>query len=372
MPVYNESDKKKWTKDKRHWYFRCTYEDINGNKKRYKSKMYSTKNEAKDGEADFLRKVKIGKYNDDKMTFEDLYFEWLEMRKKVLKSGTFYELKVNSDKNILFPLKNIKLKDFNITILNNWEKNLNQNLSINYKNKMIKRLKTILKYARDNYNFNPKIVSYLQPIKDERPQSSPNDNLNYWTLEDFNQFISVVDNNLDNILFTFLYYTGCRIGEAIALNWNDIDFKNKKVIINKTLTNKLGTGNYLITSPKTTNSVREVYLDDNLLNRLKVHYNSEKSIYNFNKDMFVFGSIKYLAPTTITRHLNKYIDISNVKRISLHGFRHSHVSLLIYLGANFRDVAERIGDTIEMVQNTYYHMFPSEKNKVVSLLNSLK
>ena len=38
MAIYNESDKSKWTKDGRHWYFRISYIDIDGKKRYYKSK----------------------------------------------------------------------------------------------------------------------------------------------------------------------------------------------------------------------------------------------------------------------------------------------------------------------------------------------
>ena len=87
--------------------------------------------------------------------------------------------------------------------------------------------------------------------------------------------------------------------------------------------------------------------------------------------MYVFGNIKYISFTTLRRHLYNNIEKANVKRITPHGFRHSHVSLLVYLGCDFRDIAERIGDTITMVQNTYYHMYPEEKSKAVELLNTL-
>ena len=49
----------------------------------------------------------------------------------------------------------------------------------------------------------------------------------------------------------------------------------------------------------------------------------------------------------------------------------NNVSLLIPLGLNFEDVAERLGDTIEMVQSTYYHMFPEKKSNTVNALNKL-
>ena len=46
--------------------------------------------------------------------------------------------------------------------------------------------------------------------------------------------------------------------------------------------------------------------------------------------------------------------------------------MLIYLGCDIKDVAERIGDTIQMVESTYYHMFPTKKKKTLDKLNSLK
>ena len=57
----------------------------------------------------------------------------------------------------------------------------------------------------------------------------------------------------------------------IALNWHDIDFKSKTLLINKTLTNRLGNGSFMITSPKTKNSVRSIDLSDNIIELLKKH-----------------------------------------------------------------------------------------------------
>ncbi len=88
--------------------------------------------------------------------------------------------------------------------------------------------------------------------------------------------------------------------------------------------------------------------------------------------MFIFGNIHYIPSTTFRRNLNYYIDIAKVKKITPHGFRHSHASLLINLGCDSRDVAERLGDTVQMIEKTYYHMFPEKKKTTVKLLNSLK
>lgn len=157
-----------------------------------------------------------------------------------------------------------------------------------------------------------------------------------------------------------------------ALNWNDIDFERKTLNINKQLTSKTGKGTYEIISTKTTNSDSIIYLDDDLIKLLKKHYEKESKIYGFNKSMFIFGNIKPISSTTLSRELNYYIDKSKIKRITPHGFRHSHASLLIHLGCDEYEVADRLRDTVEIVRNTYYHMFPEKKNSTIKTLNDFK
>jgi len=79
----------------------------------------------------------------------------------------------------------------------------------------------------------------------------------------------------------------------------------------------------------------------------------------------------HISPTTFKNHLDRYITMAGVKRITPHGFRHSHVSLLINLGCDSREVANRVGDTIQVIESTYYHMFPQKRNHTISVLNNI-
>ena len=148
-----------------------------------------------------------------------------------------------------------------------------------------------------------------------------------------------VDNKLYFTTFNFMYFTGLRIGEMIALTWKDIVLNKKTLNINKNYTNKLGTNSHKIVDPKTKNSIRIIDLDDDIVDLLKKHYDNEKQIYGFNNNMSVFGNVRYITPTTFARYLTYYIKKSGVKKITPHGFRHSHVSLLFYLGCDSRDIA---------------------------------
>lgn len=372
MPVYNEKDKTKWTKDKRHWYFRCSYEDINGDKKRYKSKMFLTQDDAKTAESEFLIKTKNHDSITKDVTFETVFNEWLYYKKRKVKTSTYYDQKTISSKYILEKFKNKKIHDIKESDINLWLEYIEKHrFTIKYTNKIIRFFKEIMVYANKTYNINQKTINLLHSVKDEAPIKKEK-LTNFWTYTEWKTFIKNVDNEDWFTFYNFLYFTGCRIGEALALNWKDIDFKNKTVSINKTLNSKTGNGLYIITSPKTNNSVRKIDLSDNLATMLQDYYKKEKKIIGFKKEMFVFGNMKPYAETTIRRNFNKYQEkTKDIKKITIHGFRHSHVSLLIDLGCDFRDVAERLGDTISMIQNTYYHMFPETKSKTIELLNKL-
>ena len=69
MAVYQEKDKKKWTKDKRKWYYRVYYTDMYGNRKQKVSKMFKTSNEAKEAESQFLVTIKASDEFDLNISF---------------------------------------------------------------------------------------------------------------------------------------------------------------------------------------------------------------------------------------------------------------------------------------------------------------
>lgn len=372
MAIYQEKNKNKLTKDGRSWYFRCYYTDIYGNRKQKVSKMYLRKKEAEESERNFLSKVSTKEITSCSIAFLDVYNNWLATKKMQVKSTTHYSRKKRADLYILSYFEKYKLHSIKVNTLEMWKIEIfKSNIGLDHKNRIVADLKEILDYACCNYDFDIKVVSKLQKVKTEKVVNQMDSETNFWTYEEFKKFINVVDDRYYYIIFNFFYYTGLRIGEVCALNWNDIDFERGTLRVNKTLSSKVDDFDYIITSPKTNNSVRFIDLNDNLLKLLKEHKKSEEALYGFNDNMFIFGNIRPLAQTTFRRYLYKYIKLANVKKITPHGFRHSHVSLLINLGCDSRDVANRIGDTINVVEKTYYHMFPTKKTHIVNVLNNL-
>ena len=165
--------------------------------------------------------------------------------------------------------------------------------------------------------------------------------------------------------FSFLYYTGCRRGEASALTWQEIDFKNNTFDIHKTYYEHEGKD--FFTSPKTNNSIRVRKMPQVLVTKMKRWKEIQKPI---NDDCLVFGYISPPKQTTVDRYFKQYLESASLPYISIHGLRHSHVSFLINNGMNAQDVANRIGNTIKQVNKTYSHFFPNRENKIIEIIDT--
>ncbi|MCI4222780.1 site-specific integrase [Dickeya dianthicola] len=164
--------------------------------------------------------------------------------------------------------------------------------------------------------------------------------------------------------FTTLYYSGARTGELLALTWEDINFEEKSININKTNYNRQ------VTKPKTKASNRIIMLPSlviDLLKTLKEHATLGAPIKN---DYIVFGEFyTSIATATLHKRFAKYVVASGIPKILLHEFRHSHASYLINRGVSPLVVAQRLGHSdVSTTLNTYSHLYPSKQAEVVAFM----
>lgn len=356
--VYQEKNKSKWSKDGRKWYYRCYYEDIYGNRKQKQSKLFETKKEAQEEERLFLLKLNN---NIKDILFEELTIEYLKDYKKKNKESTYYDTKNRIDKHIIPIFKNIYVSKINIQQVELFKEKI-EFLNIRTQNSIITYFKSILRFGIEKYDLNIPVIHKIKTIpKGIQPPKS----YNVWDTNEFATFINQVDDTLYKALFITLYFTGMRIGELQALKWNDL---NQNIISISKSCNKNG----IVTTPKTSNSYRDIDIPTIVIETLNDLYKEKQKIYNFNKEMFIFGDVKVISRTTITRAKDYYTKKANIKRITIHEFRHSHVTLLRDMGYSIKQVAERIGDTETTVINTYSHLFENKKFTISEGLNNIK
>lgn len=376
MAIYNEKNKNKWTKDGRHWYFTCYYTNIQGNKKQYKSKMFLTKQEAEKEELLFLAK----RDNPTLVKFDIVSLDYFKYMYSSRKESTIYSYEYAFKKNIEPYFSDFYINNINIQLINHWKAEvIKKGYKLAYLNKLYVILKEIFDYAIRNYNLESNVVSLsgrFERVNDE--VVSDEDKLRYITHDDFNKFISYIEDITWKTFFIFLYYTGMRKGEIQALTWNDINFNNNEIIVNKTLSVKTRES-YKITSTKNYIN-RKIKISKTLREQLVLYKDYCKQYSDFKESWFVFGCTRFMPQTTIDNKKHHYFQLSGVKEITIHEFRHSHVSLLIneYVKSGQTDttkfflmLSNRMGHSIKVMQETYMHLFPTIQNEIVDLLDNL-
>lgn len=296
----------------------------------------------------------------------DIYNEYVPYLEKRYKKQTFDTWKYNFNSNILNFFKDYDIEELKVKHFSNWQSYILSKKYTNHYNKnLYSMLKRFFHYCSIYYNFDDNI-----PYKIEKfPHKVENRKYNYYTLDEFNIFISNVDDEIYKQFFNFMFFCGTRPGEAMALTFNDL--KGNVVSINKTIDEH---GNRDIGTPKTDSSIREVEIDNKLKNDLlNLIYLYNKKFSYFNKNFYIFGGIKPLSSTTINRRKFTACKKANLFPIKLHEFRHSHATLLKDNGIDLHIVSKRLGHcNTSTTLNIYQHCNKRQEKRVLNTLDSLR
>jgi len=340
---------------------------MDGIEKQKKLSGFNTKTLAKQAHADFVMEycelVKnnpVKKKNTQKQepTVGELVASYIISLHNQVKDSTIYD-KDNAYKLFVLPkYKDTKITDLTKDELYNWQDELwnaknpktSDFYSHAYLSKTRSHFSSFLDWCNERYGY----INYFTQIKKPKRRATK-PVMDFWTREEFDKFIKVVDNPTWHCLFTLMFFTGRRKGELFALTPEDV--KKTSITFDKSLTRKTTDGTaYKITTTKK-DKVQEVPICQKVIDELKNYK---------HQSPFLFGGEKPLAENTVTRAFQSYCNKAGVKIIRIHDLRHSFVSMMIHLGINLMVVADLIGDTVEQVTKTYGHLYVTDKREAVN------
>lgn len=323
----------------------------NGDKDRVLRRGFKTQAEAKKKEAELIFNASIS--NPDNPLFSDVLEEYAEWYEKRRKASSTHKIKKDIRLYIKPFFKNKLIQDITRRDIMKFQNFLLDKLSINSSKGVHTQMSAVLRYAASMEYVSNNVAKDVGNIR-----GSSDKRFEYWTLSEFKEFIKIVDDLKFKTLFMLLFFSGARIGEATSLTWKDIDFKNDMIDINKT------TFKSKVTDPKTKSSIRKVKMPKhtmNLLAQLKLQ-ESPKMEYS------VFGKFHdplhvNTARGTYTRYVNK----TEVKKIRMHDFRHSHASYLINNGYDIQIVSKRLGHSkVSTTLDIYSHLYPNKEDEAIA------
>lgn len=177
-------------------------------------------------------------------------------------------------------------------------------------------------------------------------------------------------------MFHMLAFTGLRCGELFALQWGDIDFNRKTLTVKRNLIYNEEERQFEFAPPKTKNSIREIGIDQVTVQVLLKWRNFQREFFlsegiNVNSPtqlIFTSSNNHYMSDSYLRRIIKRVTKKTNLPHINVHGFRHTHCSLLFEAGIEMNQVKDRLGHSdIQTTMNIYAHVTKSERSKTADL-----
>lgn len=194
-----------------------------------------------------------------------------------------------------------------------------------------------------------------------------------YTEEEYRKIIREILKNINNKKLGILLglYTGMRIGELCALQFKDIDFKNKVINVTKTLqrtydpTRDINPSEIQITSTKTSSSTRTIPITEEIVKILE-------KMNTGNENYILTGKNKYTEPRTFRRSYQTFMKSIGIEPLKFHSLRHTFASMNIENGADIKTISEILGHSdIDTTLKVYTHTSEKAKKKAIDKFERL-
>jgi len=329
------------------------------NKKRFSKTFhfyYETKTEIEKLFFEWKIKCEKGEYYNTKYTFEEFAEIWIKNYVKPQYSPVVLKNYECNLKNWIYPeIGHYKLEQINSLILDNFIRKLkssytkfetrkNHPLSNSTIEQIYKITRTILHlaYTKGVIESNP-----CDRVKLELKRNIDENKLHFWDVEDYKKVLECLekDGSLKAFVIEFALKTGLRRSEMFALTWEDVDFGNNSISVNKS--RQKVNGVMTVLPCKNASSIRTISICESLTHKLKI-------LRLISRTTFIFEKIDY---DNVTAWYRRFVKKNNIPYIRFHDLRHTHASLLLYKGIDIKTISERLGHSnIGTTMNVYTHV----------------
>ena len=345
MPAYKDQERGTW-------YCQFYYVDWTGKRKKKKKRGFARKKDAEAYEEEFLKKGS----RTCSMTFGSMVELYMDDMRPRLRETTMRSKEYLINLKILPYFQDLQVNDITPAHVRKWQSELlSKNYSPTYVKTIYNQLSAIFNYAVRYYGLRENPARVAGSIGKKKAQE-----MHFWTLEQFNQFIECVPKFPARVGFSVLFWTGLRIGELLALTPADFDFEAGTVKISKSYQRLHGKD--VITTPKTKKSNRTIKMPNFLCDEMKDYLGM---LYGIKKK----ERILTITKSYLHHEMDRGAKEAGVKRIRIHDLRHSHISLLIDMGFSAVAIADRVGHESIEITYRYAHLFPSKQTEMADKLD---
>lgn len=307
-------------------------------------------------------------------TYQDVYTLWIKQYEKTVEESTFVKTTGIFRNHILPALGEYRIDKMNVDVcqrhVDEWSTKL-------------KKFRVVKSYAakvldfaiRRGYIQNNPFSLIDMPNAPKKNVESSEEHENFYSKEQLVELLTYFEQESNfkaYALFRLLAYSGMRKGEAIALTWDDLNFKTNEMRINKALSR--GKDNRLYVKSTKTGVARNIKMDEKTMEILKEWKKKQKQDYiiiGYNAlrpNQLVFSNElnSFLQPTKTRKWLEYVLRKYSLPKITTHGLRHTHCSLLFEAGAKLKEVQDRLGHSdVKTTMDIYTHVSQKAKEEAI-------
>lgn len=285
------------------------------------------------------------------ITFGELITKYLAFQKLLLKNSSYNSVYYICNSILSIFNKDIMVKRMTANFLK--ESLAGSGKENGYLNNIRSRIIAIFHWGYENdYVEDISFLRKFKPFKDNTRRKKLEDK--FLEPGELNRLITGFKSKKWELLTKFLSLSGLRIGEAIALNAQDVDFKNHVIHINKTIF----PADKSINAPKTLSSVRDVYMQPELekvCGELLLFTKQESVFKGYRTKLFVCNTygdyVSYIVYNNVLKRTSQRVLGFEV---TPHVLRHTHASLLLANGVNLDAISRRLGHEDSAVTKQIY------------------
>lgn len=299
-------------------------------------------------------------------TIKQIFNEWYKSISHKVKESTLSNYRVKALKHVLPDFGDVCISSFNSQYIYTFIENKQKDgLSNRYISDIIVLIKSIFKYACDNYNICNPLSNVSLPRKKNAEirllEENETDKLKKYIFKNQNRTTMCIALSLS---------TGLRIGELCALQWEDIDLKKRIMTVRKTIQrischDENKKTKLVITEPKSDTSNRTIPIPDFMIEFLE-NFQGNK------KEYILSGKNKAIEPRTMQYRFANILKNVNLPSIHFHALRHMFASNCIKAGFDVKALSEILGHSnVEITLNRYVHSSFEQKTKYMNMLEPI-
>jgi integrase len=206
---------------------------------------------------------------------------------------------------------------------------------------------------------------------------SPKVEMSIWDENQVNQFLVSIQGHKNENLYYMALATGMRRGELLGLKWQDVDWKNHRILIKRQVCNPQG-GGFVFQEPKTSLGIRSVRLGTGIIERLRAQLTNIDIMRRISRDKWhdhdlIFPSMtgKPLIGNNVSMEFNKLVVQSGLPHIRFHDCRHTAASIMLTHGIPPVIVAGMLGHSVSTLLTNYAHCLPDRQDEAAQLMDEI-